>query len=63
MATFERQKLQAIEVSAVCKCGGLLLPTGIVFTTYPAKYEHKCEDCQKTQSLNKSYPTIEYEKI
>jgi len=63
MATFEKQKLQAIEVSALCDCDGLLLPTGKVFTTYPAKHEHKCENCQKTYTFPKTYPTIEYEKI
>lgn len=30
-----------------CECGGDLKDTGVCYTSMPAQYEYKCEDCGK----------------
>lgn len=38
------------------KCAGEMVHTGVVFTTYPAQYCHKCELCGLNDSYSKYYP-------
>lgn len=49
-------------VSMTCdKCkNGFMEPTGIVLTSYPAKYQHMCNKCGHMQNFYKNYP---YQKL
>lgn len=46
-----------------CGCGGQLLPTGTVYTTYPAIIPHKCDKCGEIENFDKSYPYVDYEEV
>lgn len=50
------------KVSMRCdKCNkGFMIQTGYVHLTYPAQYEHKCDDCGHIESYPIMYPTIRY---
>lgn len=39
---------------------GQMLPTGVVLTSYPEQYQHKCNKCGCVKTYNKQYPFIEY---
>lgn len=43
-----------------CK-GGIMLPTGECYTTYPLKYQHSCNKCDNKENYFKIYPFIQYE--
>lgn len=38
------------------KCEGEMMYTGVVYTSYPASYAHKCELCGYLSSYPKWYP-------
>ena len=51
-----------VEVNYLCDdCGGTVLPTGIVLTSDPLKFQHKCSKCGKIYNFTESYPHIVYE--
>ena len=60
MAIEKKIKVIPVEVHQYCECGGEFIPTGFVYTTYPPKYPHECNKCNKRETFEKSYPTIEY---
>ena len=45
-------------------CDGEVLPTGIVLTSQPPIYPHKCNKCDKDYSFGTRYPkqVLEYNK-
>lgn len=59
----KRKSIKAIyQEDLYCdECGEKMQSTGIVFCTYPERYEYFCPKCNnKTTSLN-SYPHLLYE--
>jgi DNA polymerase III alpha subunit (gram-positive type) len=61
-----RKNVSIIEVHYTCdECGvGELLPTGVVFPTYPMRYEHKCDHCGAKETFSgRTYPRTEYHEI
>ena len=65
--TFElRVEVKPVRVTLHCdECsGGEMKPTGVCLYTYPARYEHKCENCGHIENIiDKTYPYIKYEII
>lgn len=59
MKTKEAKVEPYIKIGYCDKCGGELVPTGTVFTTYPAIYEYRCSKCgeldESTEELNRVY--------
>lgn len=40
-------------------CGeGFMRPTGMALMSSPAKYEHKCDKCDHTESYLEQYPSV-----
>lgn len=39
---------------------GQMLPTGVVLTSYPEQYQHKCDKCGHVEVFYKCYPVIDY---
>ena len=56
-----KREIRTFEVRYQCECGGEMIPTGIVYTSYPSKYPHICGKCEKQITLTASYPKIVYE--
>lgn len=56
----EVRKVQATQVDERCpKCGqGWMRGTGIVLTSNPPQYPHKCTNCGYTQTYGVQYPYI-----
>lgn len=40
---------------------GTLHPTGMVLTSYPAQYPHKCSKCSYMETFLEKYPKLSYE--
>jgi hypothetical protein len=40
--------------------GGEMLPTGLVFTTMPPAYEHRCMRCGFTETTDDRFPRVVY---
>lgn len=38
------------------KCAGEMVNTGVVYTSYPAQYAHRCELCGRLDNYLKWYP-------
>lgn len=65
MNTVKKEQRTFIE-RLYCDCGAEMKPTGIVYSTYPPKYEYECTDknnCRVRELLTTSevYPKITYE--
>ena len=41
-------------------CTGKMISTGIMLTSYPAKYPHVCNICGVEVTFNRKYPGNEY---
>lgn len=56
----EVRQVQTHQVDERCPiCGqGWMRPTGIVLTTDPPQYPHKCTNCNYGQTYSVSYPYI-----
>jgi len=37
-------------------------PTGMILTTMPPKYPHKCQGCGYTENQDKKYPYLDYDE-
>lgn len=61
--TEKRTEVKTIRVRAICNCGGEFKPTGMCLTSYPPQYPHKCDNCGKVKTFEKSYPTVEYVEV
>ena len=62
----KRTEVRTYQVRLMCeKCdGGEMLPTGILLTSNPAQYPHRCNKCghEDTPRGGKSYPRTEYDE-
>jgi hypothetical protein len=61
-----RREVRSIQVEFKCpKCEhGFMIHTGLVLTSNPAQYPHKCSnpECDHTETfVGKKYPRLEYE--
>lgn len=54
-------KVYLVEYKCPSCENGHLLPTGNVLMTYPAKYPHKCTECEYTETFFVQYPKIQYD--
>jgi predicted RNA-binding Zn-ribbon protein involved in translation (DUF1610 family) len=58
-----RVPVQAYWVVLYCdECGARMQATGLVKTSYPPWYPHKCPDCGFEKDYRKQYPYIDYEE-
>ncbi len=49
-------------VRRMCKCGGEMLPTGLVLTVFPPRYPHRCQVCDAMDDAPlRAYPYIDYD--
>lgn len=46
-----------------CDCGGEMKSTGMVLTSNPYQYPHKCSNCDFGATLHESYPRVMYEEV
>ena len=59
-----KTEVKTYQVKNMCGCGKeYMVSTGVVFTTCPLKYEHKCPSCGVLMSSITQYPYIRYETI
>lgn len=64
MANIVKKEVKTYKVYAYCeKCGGLMEPTGMVYTTDPLQFPHECRDCGNREVFLQAYPSTEYEEI
>lgn len=59
----ERIPVRPFRVYARCECGGTFFPAGIVLTTFPPLYPHRCEDCRKTKEFESVFPYVDYVEV
>lgn len=60
----KRREVRTYKVELICdECGVPMEFTGMVYTTYPGQYEHRCPKCGRTSCPNCAYPIIEYEYV
>ncbi len=61
----EINPVSSVLMSYICdECGeGGLVSTGVMFPSWPAKYEHICDCCGMRAALNEPYPRIEYDLV
>ena len=60
-----RKEVKEYEVDMTCdKCKkGVMRPTGIVLTSYPAQYEHVCTNCGEKELYEVTYPVREIVRV
>lgn len=58
-------EVKVFKVKKICpKCKqGEMRPTGMIFTSLPAQYEHICNCCGHKETFKKTYPSIEYKEV
>ncbi len=56
------REVRTYEVNMSCnKCDfGFMYSTGNTFLTYPAQYEHKCNQCDNVENFNITFPYIKH---
>ena len=60
----KRREVKTYQVELICdECGTPMKFTGIVYTSYPGQYEHRCPKCGNVKCPECSYPRIEYECV
>lgn len=60
----KRREVKTYKVDLICdECGTPMEFTGVVLTSYPGQYVHKCPNCGRTESPACVYPITEYEYI
>jgi len=58
-----RVPVHAFLVVLYCEeCGARMHPTGMILTTMPPKYPHKCQGCGYTENQDKKYPYLDYDE-
>ena len=56
-----RRLVEAVEVVLFCdECGEKMQHTGMILTSEPPWYPHKCPDCGLLKNYRKKYPYVEY---
>ena len=64
MATIVKKEVKTYKIYAYCeKCGGLMSPTGQVYTTSPLQFPHTCNNCGLGETFLEAYPKIIYEEV
>ncbi len=54
-------EVKPVSVALECECGGNMKYTNKELTSYPPKYPHKCEKCEKVENaIGRAYPYIKY---
>lgn len=58
-----RQIMQPIQIDYICDiCGkGKMRPTGMMLTSNPLQYSHRCIECDSHNNFTVRYPYITYE--
>lgn len=58
----KRREIQTFEVDYICpKCKkGNMRSTGICYYTNPVQYQNKCNACGHTDTMDKTYPYVDY---
>ena len=51
-------KIKTFVLKYMCSCGGEMIATGKLLTSYPPLYEHQCSKCGIIENLNTSYPCL-----
>ena len=62
----EEIEMKVIQVNYKCmKCNnGYLIANGTVYTSFPAQYDHICNNCSyEHRFIGQSYPYTKYEEI
>lgn len=57
-----KQEVKVFEVKAFCDCGGQFIFTNQYLSVID-EYGHRCNQCDKWKTFDKSYPRIETEEI
>lgn len=64
MANIVKKEVKTYKTYAYCeKCGGVMEPTGQVYTTSPLRFPHECRDCGYSETFLEVYPKIVYEEV
>lgn len=58
----EQQPLRPILVDYHCdSCGnGHYRPTGMVLSSHPPQYPHRCDSCDEARTFHTEYPALRY---
>ena len=58
-----RTPVHPVRVDRICDdCNeGVMRPTGMVLTSCPAQYVHRCTHCDQASSYTQSYPFIDFQ--
>ena len=58
----EQMPLRPVRVDYKCdKCGaGYMRPTGVLLTSNPPQFPHRCNNCDAHQNFTEKYPTVRY---
>lgn len=59
----KKTEVKVFQIELICDCGGSIESTDVMQPTYPPKYHHRCDKCEKEQWLKKIYPRIDYKEI
>lgn len=57
---FKDTPLRAVRRDYLCKCGGLLKPTGMTFMCHPPLYDHVCDKCKQNTTLSNRSGSVVY---
>jgi hypothetical protein len=64
MSKTVEKKVQPIRVKLMCDCGCEMEYTGMMLSTVPLQYLHKCPKCGHQEAfVNKIYPYIDFKEI
>lgn len=50
----------AVQVALKCDCGCEMWPTGVVLTSFPEQYPHRCSGCGRVENHLSRYPRVEH---
>lgn len=60
----KKREVRTYKVELICdECGVPMEFTGMMLTSYPPQYPHKCPKCGKHETVFECYPKIEYEYV
>ncbi len=56
--------LRPVSIDYLCDaCGiGHMRPTGIMLTSHPPQFPHRCDHCDAHQNFDVRYPHVRYEE-
>ncbi len=56
-----RTEIMTFMNESFCECGGIYKFSGMILTSIPPQYPHKCDRCGNIENLAESYPQIQHE--